>query len=131
MSLPLDKEHSITLSLTGQPTRSLTVGQGAARALEWVANMEECGEELSDTTRSTLEEVKENCTTLDELDPDNKCRSFMCICVATLESQECMCSWLDEVALTSYYKKILCSDLLQPIDLHCLHTVVNHMSNNL
>uniref|UniRef100_A0A0P4WBN3 Geranylgeranyl transferase type-2 subunit alpha n=1 Tax=Scylla olivacea TaxID=85551 RepID=A0A0P4WBN3_SCYOL len=72
LSLPLDKEHSINLSQTGQPTRSLMVGQGVARALEWVANMEVCGEELSDTTRSTLEEVKENCTTLDELDPDNK-----------------------------------------------------------
>ena len=74
LSLTLAKEHNITLSLTGQPTRQLVVGEGAARAMEWVATLEVCGEELSDTTRSTLEEVKENCTTLDELDPDNKCK---------------------------------------------------------
>lgn len=72
LSLTLDKEHKISFSLAAQPTRSLMVGQGAAQAMEWVATLEVCGEELSDTTRSTLEEVKTNCTTLDELDPDNK-----------------------------------------------------------
>lgn len=75
LSLTLDKEHKISFSLAAQPTRSLVVGQGAAQAMEWVATLEVCGEELSDTTRSTLEEVKTNCTTLDELDPDNKCKS--------------------------------------------------------
>lgn len=72
--LPQDKEHKINFSQAGQPTRSLVVGQRAARAMEWLATLEVCGEELSDTTRSTLEEVKTNCTTLDELDPDNKCK---------------------------------------------------------
>lgn len=75
LSLTLDKDHKISFNLAGQPTRSLIVGQGAAQAMEWVATLEVCGEELSDTTRSTLEEVKTNCTTLDELDPDNKCKS--------------------------------------------------------
>ncbi|XP_068245709.1 geranylgeranyl transferase type-2 subunit alpha [Palaemon carinicauda] len=63
---------SITVTRSESEKTSITVPAGSEHYVEWVTELGVCGEELSDLTRSTLEEVKENCVTLDELDPDNK-----------------------------------------------------------
>ncbi|KAK4321731.1 hypothetical protein Pmani_007472 [Petrolisthes manimaculis] len=71
--LPNDSEHhTLTIKCDSAPERTLAVGCGVRRAVEWVGGVEAGSEELTDTARSTLEEVRENCSTLDELDPDNK-----------------------------------------------------------
>lgn len=74
LQLPSDsQQHTLTIKCDSAPERTLAVGGGVRRAVEWVGGVEAGSEELTDTARSTLEEVRENCATLDELDPDNKC----------------------------------------------------------
>lgn len=64
--------HSITVNINDSMCKTLSITPGLTHTIEWVTSLEVCGEELSDMTRSMLEEVKENCVTLDELDPYNK-----------------------------------------------------------
>ncbi|XP_037796273.1 geranylgeranyl transferase type-2 subunit alpha-like [Penaeus monodon] len=61
-------EHSIAISFNSCSKKSLTVSPGATSVV-WMTELEE---DLTGLTRSTLEEVKQNCITLDELDPGNK-----------------------------------------------------------
>ncbi|XP_066958376.1 geranylgeranyl transferase type-2 subunit alpha [Macrobrachium rosenbergii] len=72
LNLPSSEDSSITLSRSGLEEKTVTVPAGSTHFVEWMTELGVCGEELSDLTRSTLEDVKENCVTLDELDPDNK-----------------------------------------------------------
>ncbi|XP_042216666.1 geranylgeranyl transferase type-2 subunit alpha-like isoform X3 [Homarus americanus] len=72
LNLSSVEAHTISLIIDPSMTEMLNVGEGSTQAIEWVTTLEVGGEELSDTARSTLEEVKDNCVTLDELDPGNK-----------------------------------------------------------
>ncbi|XP_045610595.1 geranylgeranyl transferase type-2 subunit alpha [Procambarus clarkii] len=72
LQLSLEEAHTVIMNISSSMKKSISVDVGPTQAIEWVTALEACGEELSDTTRSTLEEVKENCVTLDELDPGNK-----------------------------------------------------------
>lgn len=72
LQLSSDEAHAVQININSSMKKTLSVDVGSTQAIEWVTALDVCGEELSDTTRSTLEEVKENCVTLDELDPGNK-----------------------------------------------------------
>ncbi|KAK7086553.1 hypothetical protein SK128_010526 [Halocaridina rubra] len=70
--LPANESTKIEILRNSSDRKTIIIPAGATHLVEWVTGLEVGGEELSDLTRSTLEEVKENCVTLDELDPDNK-----------------------------------------------------------
>lgn len=72
LTIAATEARSIEVARSPSEKKTVIVPAGSTHFVEWVTDLEECGEELSDLTRSTLEEVKENCVTLDELDPDNK-----------------------------------------------------------
>ena len=74
MNIPSNEASSITVERIDCGKETFEVPANSSSFSKWVGELGVGGEELSDLTRSTLEEVKENCVTLDELDPGNKCK---------------------------------------------------------